>query len=202
MSFNPKLSAIALDFDRVDLYAPVTIKIIHKDSCNPIILNPDAIFFHSTFSFKEVYLTDSILYWKAVGDKSGASYYIERYDGGIWKEVANFESKGVYAGTSYEYIPNLEEGPNKYRIKYVFPDEKYLYSREIDYHYYPEPVTFSPKRTNYLIRFSRNASYKIYDPKDSVVLEGVGTQVDVRRLWKGEYVIYFDGKDPGIFVKE
>ena len=53
-----------------------------------------------------------------------------------------------------------------------------------------------------MIKFSRSAQYKIYDPKDKVVLEGVGNEVDVSRLWKGEYVIYFDGKDPGTFVKE
>ena len=200
--FNSRLSAIALDFKEIDLYTPVTIKIIHKDSCSPIILNPDAIFFHSTFNFKEIELTDSLLCWKAVGDKEGADYLVERYEGGIWMEVSNIESQGIYAGTKYEYVPRLEEGPNKYRIRYNFPDGKYLYSRDIDYHFYPEPVTFNPKRTSHLIKFSRSASYKIYDPKDSVVLEGVGTQVDVRRLWKGDYVIYFDGKDPGTFTKE
>lgn len=199
---NPKLSAISLDFERIDMFTPVTIKILHKDSCNPIILNPDAIFFHTTFSFKEILLSDSLLTWKAVGDKTGGNFFVERYESGIWDEVASFEAQGVFAGTSYQYVPNLEEGGNKYRLKYVFPDNKYLYSREIDYHYYPEPVTFTPKRTNSLIKFSRNTSYKIYDPEDKMVLEGVGTQVDVRRLWRGEYIIYFDGKDPGSFVKE
>jgi len=201
-TFNPKLSAISLDFEKVELYAPVTIKIIHKDSCDPIILNPDAIFFHSTFNFKAIILSDSLLSWKAVGDKPGARYIVERYESGIWDEVETIEAKGVYAGTEYEYVPNLEEGANKYRIRYIFPDNKYLYSREMDYHYYPEPVTFNPKRTNHMIKFSRSTSYKIYDPEDKMVLEGVGTQVDVRRLWKGEYIIYFDGKDPGSFIKE
>ncbi|XOV95240.1 MAG: hypothetical protein ACFHWX_11120 [Bacteroidota bacterium] len=200
--FNPKLSAIILEFEKVDLFTPVTIKIIHKDSCNPIILNPDAIFFHSTFNFQEIVLSDSLLTWHTIADKPGAQYVVERYMMGIWDEVATIESKGIYSGADYEFSPAMEEGPNKFRIKYIFPDNKYLYSREIDYHFYPDPVTFSPKSTKSLIKFSRNTSYKIYNPQDSVVLEGVGSEVDVRRLWKGQYVIYFDGKDPGTFTKE
>ncbi len=201
-AINPKQSAITLDFDRIDIYTPVTIKIIHREGCSPIILNPDAIFFHTTFGFKEILLTDSLLNWKAVGDKVGGQYAIEKYNAGIWEEVATMEAKGVFEGTNYDYIPNLEEGANKYRLKYIFPSNKYLYSRDIDYHFYPDPVSFSPKRSNSLIKFSRNTSYKIYDPEDKMVLEGVGTQVDIRRLWKGEYIIYFNGKDPGSFVKE
>ena len=200
--FNTRLSALVLDFDDLDLFTPVSIRIIHKDSCNPVIINPDAIFFHTTFSFKNINVTDSLLSWKAVGDKPGGQYIIEKYADFHWKDLDVIDAKGRFEGTSYEYVPYLEEGANKFRIKYVFPDGSYLYSRELDIHFYPEPVTFSPKRTSRMIRFSRSAQYEIYDPKDEVVLEGVGNEVDVSRLWKGEYVIYFDGKDPGTFIKE
>ena len=52
LNLNYQLSALILDFNKIDLFSPVSVKIFSKDSlCKPIVINPDAIFYHSNFSF-------------------------------------------------------------------------------------------------------------------------------------------------------
>lgn len=202
ISINKKVSAIKIDFDGIDLYTPIVIKILHKTTCTPVIINPDAIFYHNVFSFAEIILTDSTLVWKTEGEKVTGSFIIEKIQFGLWQEETSYEAVGKFEGAIYTHYPKISEGSNKYRIKYVFPDGNYLYSREIDFHFYPEPVTLTPQKTKSKIFFSRSAAYKIYDPGNKVILEGSGTEADVSSLPKGSYVIYFNEEDPGWFIKE
>ena len=115
------------------------------------------------------------------------------------------EALGRYEGTQYTYFPNLEEGANKYRIRYNFPRNSwagYLFSWEVDFDHYPEPVDFKPGSAKTKVYLSRSTHYEIYDAGNKLVLEGQGTVIDVTVLRQGQYVIYFNGKDPGTFIKE
>ncbi len=200
---NYDLSALKLDFEKNDLYTPVTIRIISDDSlCNPIIINPDAIFFHTAYKFTDVTLSEAGLSWTTEGERETGNYIVEKLQNGIWIDIHSEKAKGTFEKAEYAFLPILDEGGNKYRVKYEFGNGKYLISNEADYDHYPEPVTFTPKKTKRMIRFSRAAHYEIFDQNSKLVLSGEGTEVDVSKLWPGDYVIYFDGRDPGIFTKE
>lgn len=203
---NYKLSAIKLDFEGYDLNTPVRIKVLHKDSvCNSVIINPEAILFHTIFRFTEVSLTDSALVWKTKGERGKGNFVVEKLYNGIWIDKENLEASANYSGSEYSFYPNLEEGANKYRIRYNFPAGNrigHLYSRELDYDFYPEPVEFSPKLVKTRITLSRSSHYEIYDEGNNLVLEGQGVEIDVRVLRRGRYIIYFNRKDPGSFQKE
>ncbi len=206
LDINYKLSAIKLDFENVDLFTPITLRIQHKDTvCLPTIINPEAILFHTIFRFTEVTIADSALTWSTKGERGVGSFEIERLDGIYWIQREIIEAKGIYEGTSYSIFPRLEDGANQFRIKYNFPRGSrsgYLYSWEVDYDYYPEPVEFKPKSAKTRLYLSRPASYKIYNAGSEIVLEGAGSEIDVTVLRKGQYVIYFDDKFPGTFMKE
>lgn len=204
LPINTRVSAIKLDFASFDLFTPVAIDIYHADSiCLPVVLNADAIAFHSAFSFREIIMNDSVLTWQAVGDQEGGTYTLERYQGGIWLEEDTIPSKGTFEAAEYHYYPQLAEGANKYRVRYTYPGGKrYLYSREVDFHYYPDPVTFKPFNAEDYLNLSRSASYEIYDGGSNLVLSGTGVTIDVSGLPRGDYVIYFDGSDPGLFRKK
>lgn len=73
---------------------------------------------------------------------------------------------------------------------------------EVDYDHYPEPVEFTPKSTKTRLYLSRSTHYEIYDDGNTLVLEGQGKEIDVRVLRRGRYIIYFNKKDPGTFIKE
>lgn len=201
LDMNYNLSALKVDFKN-DLYTPVVIKIESSDSlCNPIILNPDAIFFHSFFKFRDVSLSDSLLTWTTEGEKINGSYVVEKLKNGFWDPINTQSAQGKFEKAEYQLEISLEEGANKYRVKYEFGNGRYLYSYEVDYDYYPEPVTFKPKKTRTTLTLSRSAFYEVYDPKGKKVLSGQGTTIDVSALYPGDYVIYFDGRDPGVFTK-
>ena len=68
LDINYKLSALKLDFSDYDLFTPVKIRLMHRDTlCVPVIINPDAILFHTIFRFVSVSLTDSALIWSTKG---------------------------------------------------------------------------------------------------------------------------------------
>lgn len=203
LNLNYKSSAIKIDFKQIDVHSPVSIKILHKEACHPTIINPDAIFFHSVFSFEEIQVSDSLISWKTVGEKEGGGQYaIEYIEGGLWTEQSTIVAQGKFEGATYTHSPKVSVGSNKFRIKYIYPSGDFLYSCELDLHFYPEPVTFQPKVTNSKIIFSRRAYFQIYDAGSTQVLDGTDAEVDVSRLPRGEYVIYFDGDDPGMFTKK
>ncbi len=204
---NYKLSAIQLDFDGFDLYTPVNIRIVHADSiCDPIIINSEAVLFHTIFRFSTIQLTDSSLMWTTKGERGVGNFAVEKLDNGIWIEKWTLPASGVYEGSPYSYFPeDLEEGANKYRVKYIYPSgsrRRYLYSSEVDYDHYPEPVEFQPKSAKTRLYLSRATPYEIYDGNSELVLTGQGSEIDVTVLRQGQYVIYFNGKDPGTFIKE
>jgi len=206
MNINYKLSAIKLDFEGFEMYSPIRIKVLHKDSlCNSVVINPEAILFHTIFRFVTTSLSDTALVWTTKGERGIGSFEVEKLQDGFWVSEEIIEAKGVYEGCEYIHYPNMEEGANKYRVKYKFPPNnrlQFLYSQEVEYDFYPDPVVFSPKTVKTKLYLSRATHFEIYDAGDNLVLEGRGTEIDVRVLRRGRYVIYFNRKDPGIFVKE
>ena len=206
LDLNYNLSALKIDFEEYDLFTPVKIQIIHKDSiCTSTIINPEAILFHTIFRFVDVSFTDSALVWSTKGESGIGTFEIERLMNGVWVDQEIREAVGRYEGISYTYYPNLEEGANKYRIRYNFPSgrrNRYLYSREVDFDFYPEPVEFTPKSAKTRLFLSRSTHYEIYNDAQKLVLEGQGKEIDVTVLRRGRYIIYFNGNDPGTFIKE
>lgn len=191
--------AVKIDFDYMDLHTPVALRLKHGAGCRPVIINPDAIKYHSAFSFQSINFYDSTINWETKGEKGQGRFILERYNLGIWDQTDTLVSKGAYSGAEYHIFPQVEEGANKYRVRYEIPNGEYLYSNEIDFHYYPEPVTFSPSQTRGKIKLSRRATYKIYDAGGKMVLSGEGSSIDASALPPGNYVVYFNDKDPGVF---
>lgn len=206
LNINYRVSALKIDFSGYDLFTPIKIRLVHKDTlCIPTIINPEAVLFHTIFRFVDVSLTDSALVWNTKGESGVGEFEIEKLYNGIWVDQELRPAIGRYEGAEYTYYPNMEEGANKYRIRYNFPPGsrvKYLYSREVDFDHYPEPVEFTPKSAKTKLYLSRSTHYEIYNAGRKLVLEGQGKTIDVTVLRQGQYVIYFNGKDPGTFIKE
>lgn len=201
LKINYKMSAIKVDFSGIDLYSPVVVKVVHSSECMPVIINPDAIFFHSVFQFESINISDTALSWKTHGEVEMSKYILQQYGNGIWMSIDTLEAEGDFGGASYVMKPYLEEGPNKLRLQYLKSDDSYLLSREIDFHYYPEPVVFRPFVADRVLNLSRTAMYDIYDAGGKLMISGQGSSIDVTELPSGDYVIYFDKKEPGVFKK-
>ncbi len=207
VDMNYDISALKLDFEGIDLYAPVKIRIIHSDTtCISTIINPEAVLFHTIFRFSSIELSDSVLIWTTKGERRKGEFEVEKLaSSGQWEDQEVIAAFGEYEGATYHHFPNLKEGANKYRIRYNFPSGSrmnHLYSEELEIEYYPERVQFNPKYAKRRLYLSRTSKYEIYDQGNTLVLEGRGKEVDITPLRRGRYVIYFNGKFPGGFNKE
>jgi hypothetical protein len=197
---NLSLTAVRLNFDQFDLYTPVTIQIHYGDSCKPKIVNPEAVLYHSSFKYDSLVLNDSIMHWYTKGDRRDGRYEIEQLKGDMWDLVKTMRSKGRFDGAQYVYFPTHRDGGNKYRIKYVLPRGRYLYSAEMEYYHYPEGVSFSPRVVTDKMNLSREASFQILKDGE-VILKGKGKVIPLRKLAPGDYSIILDG-DEDTFVKK
>ncbi|MGB3466786.1 MAG: hypothetical protein WBA74_16010 [Cyclobacteriaceae bacterium] len=196
-----KLSAIKLNFSEFDLYTPVKITINHKNICKPVIVNKQAILFHSSFKFTDMVLTDSVMTWSTKGDRQDAVFQIEKLYSNGWSLIETVEAKGQFKGAEYQYIPELEEGANKYRIKYKINEDRYLYSSEVELEFYPDPVQLISAVVSTTVRFSRVSEFRIEDKTGETILTGNGKSIDIRHLKAGEYYIFFDD-NPIYFLKD
>lgn len=200
VDLNYQLSALRIDFDGISMNSPVYIDVNHMVQCAPRIVNPLAIYYHSNFKYTKLLLNDTTLYWETKGDDSEGKYHVEQLNGDYWSEVGVINSKGIFEGTSYSFAPFHMTGSNKFRIKYQLPSGRYLYSDELEYVYYKEPITFNIA-SNRMI-FSVATEYEILDAKGNTVIQGEGKEIPLRLMKPGEYVIFFDGGRSESFIKK
>ena len=197
---NLNLTAVRLNFKSIDRFSPVTVKIIHGDSCKPRIVNPEAILYHSNFKFDSLVLNDSIMHWYTKGDRRDGLFKIEQLKNLYWNEVKTVRSKGRFDGAQYVFFPDHQDGGNKYRIKYELPNNRYLYSPELEHYHYPDGVSFSPRLVTDKMNLSREARYEILK-NGEVILSGVSKVIPLRRLSPGDYSIMLNGEEHP-FVKK
>lgn len=185
-----KSSALEVSFIEKELYVPVTVVIRHQPDCTPKILNEDAIRFHSAFSFTQLSLNDTALYWKTKGERMNSKFTVEKlfFDG--WEYDQELASEGKFEGGEYAVFPDLKEGVNKFRIKYEVPSaDRYLFSEELEHVYYPEPIRIFPLTVTRTLNISRVADYEISTPEGYTILTGRGKVIELERLRRGEYFI-------------
>ncbi|MGL1887755.1 MAG: hypothetical protein OCD76_14660 [Reichenbachiella sp.] len=198
---NLRLTAIKLNFNEVDKFAPVHVKVIHGDSCQPKIVNPQAILYYTSFKFDSLVINDSLMHWYTKGDKREGMFYIERLKYMNWEELHSMKAKGRFDGAQYVYFPEHNDGGNKYRIRYELPNGRYLYSTEVEHYHYPEGVSFSPRVVTDIMYLSREARFEISDSNGEIILTGVAKKIPLRKLRSGDYTINIEG-DIDSFVKK
>jgi hypothetical protein len=187
---NPKVSAIEISFKGMELFTPVFIKISYSKGCIPTVLNPEAVKFHSAFGFRDLQLNDTLLSWKSRGEKVTGTYEIEKLYGDSWALLETIPSKGLFSGSEYEYLPEHKEGSNKFRIKYSqYDPARTLYSEELEFVYYPEPIRIYPFSVSDKLYISRVCDYEITTADGKTVLIGKGKEIQLKGLRRGEYFI-------------
>jgi hypothetical protein len=193
IDINLRLSALKLNFKNEDLFTPIIVRIKHDEGCKPKFINPESILFHSSFKYDSLFISDSIMSWHTKGDKREGVYIIEKLAEGYWDEVATINSKGEFEGADYVYFPSFKPSGNKYRIKYSLPNGRFLYSEELEVFQFDDPITFSPKSVSDKITLSRYSEYEILDMEGNLIVSGAGRVIPLRKLKKGDYMIYLEG---------
>lgn len=193
VNLNLKLSALKLNFDKVELFSPVAVVINHKKYCTPRIVNPEAILYHSSFKFDSLFINDSLLTWHSKGDKRNGIFKIERLEDDYWETLTRIRAKGYFDGAQYVFFPEHKPEGNIYRIKYELPNGRYLYSEEMEHFQFPDEISFSPKNVEDVITLSQKAPYIITNEYGKEIMKGNAKTIPVGMLKPGEYNIEIEG---------
>ncbi len=173
----------------------VKVEIKHKDNCTPKVLNPEVLKPKSTFKILTMTIeNDNTLKWVTTNEAGSLPYIVEQYRWNKWVKVGTVEGKGTPGTHTYSIQVHPHSGMNKFRIKQIDYTKQPHYSQELTYRSKKPPVTFSPKKVENEIKFSRPTLYEIYDYYGNIVKKGFGDKVDVSGLKKGEYFLNYDNQ--------
>ena len=188
----PSSSAIEVRMEDLLTRAEVDIRIIHKSSCRPEVLNPEVLSVVPLVRFEYLYLRDNKLCWKIQGEEDAAHYQIEYVSGGAWEKEAT-----VAAGADsavYVYAPiNFLPGVNKYRVQYISPNCR-LHSSDVEILLDDKLITFNPAVVRDQMTLSERTYFEILDAHQQLIIKGEARQIPLRRLKPGDYFIVLDGK--------
>lgn len=191
---NPQSSAYMVDLSKYKINDFVIIRIIHRNDCEPKVINPQVIRRKADFAFTSMELTKDKLTWTTQGEIPNSRLFIEQFINNKWVIIKALPAKGRYDENFYEYVPSIGSGSNSFRLKMLTPQGAVLYSRIVAYNSEEPPVTFRPARVTDRIFLSRATKYAIFDAQGNLLKKGTGETIDCSELTAGLYYLNFDNK--------
>ncbi len=91
-------SAFAIDFNMLNLKIgdPLNIEIIHKEGCDPIVINPEVLKPISTFELTSITVDkNNLLKWSTTNESGILPFIIEQYRWNKWVKVGEVQGKGT-----------------------------------------------------------------------------------------------------------
>lgn len=200
MPGGTSMGAFEIDFSlfNIEIGEPVFIVIEHNEGCKPKILNPEVLRPRSTFTVKEMKISDDgKLTWTTEGERGKLPFTIEQYRWNKWVIVGEVQGKGSGETNSYEFQVSPHSGVNTVRVVQVDHSGTKRTSDEIKFTSDIPTVTKTPAQVRNEIKFLANGSpietrYEIYDAYGNIVKKGVGASVNCSNLLRGVYYINFD----------
>ncbi|MFT3884404.1 MAG: hypothetical protein QM724_02935 [Flavobacteriales bacterium] len=181
----------------------VVVKIMHKDGCTPVVLNPEVLRPKSTFDIvKQAVAPDGTFSWTTTNETGELPFVVEEKRWNKWIKVGEVMGTGTPGEHTYSFKVTPHSGENTYRVKQVDLIKKARFSQNVTY---TDPavavVTWSPAKPKDTITFSSNTLYEVYDQFGNIVKRGYGNTVDVSTLKKDLYYLNYDNKTGETFTK-
>ncbi len=195
-------SAFEIDFRNLQLKVgdKVEVKIIHKDDCNPKVLNPEVLKPKSTFEVVSISVDkDLFLKWSTKSETGKLTFTVEQFRWNKWVKVGEVEGKGTPEVNSYSFKVVPHSGKNQYRVKQVDYTGQPKLSKTVDYMGNSKEITFAPAKVSKEITFSADKTpietmYEIFDQFGNIVKRGYSSIIDAANLPKGAYYLNYDNK--------
>jgi hypothetical protein len=197
----PKTSAFVVNLSHLEIGGAVFIKIVHKQGCEPKIINPQVIRSKSKFQFLIVNADALSVHWSTIGELPYGKFYLEHYQNKSWGNIETITGKGSFESNQYNIEPKHHTGDNKYRLKYVQSDGKIYFSQVFTYFNDVEPISFHPTLVVDRITLSRASDYAVVDSYGNQITKGQGKEITLNSLKAGLYFLYVDNREEK-FVKK
>ena len=165
----------------------------HEENCEPIISNLDAVKRSSELfleSFKYI-RRQGILQWDVAELDSGKVFEIEQY---LWGKWTTAKALGLSDTISISiYNPILSSKLNLFRIKQTDPNQDIVtYTKSVKVRTGNRNIIIQKGRIKEKLFFSAKTHYEIYSIDGHLLISGIGSEVDVEGLEKGDYWINYD----------
>lgn len=192
---NPEVTALHIPLGKwVAKGESVRISITHKDTCKPLVLNPEVLQMDRDFRFIDIMITNNSVDFTTEGERTVGKFVVEmRFTNNdlthFWEDQIAIDAKGNMDLNRYSAEPRHYPGDNIYRIRYEPLEGKVVYSEEITYTSTKKPISFSPVSVTTKITLSEWATYEIQDANGRVIKAGEGREIMLQELKPGEYYI-------------
>jgi len=196
-------SAFAVDLTQFDLNPgdDLIVTIRSKSSCDPKIINPEAISPTSTCRFSDISLNNNgELHWVTEGENGRLPFIIEHFKWNKWVEIGSVEGKGKADKNGYFLKIKLPDGENKIRIKQKDYQGIKL-SEEVTINVSKPASKLVTEKVSNSVDFTANTHYELYSSYGVLLKTGYASKIDITSLEKGRYYLNYE-KSFGIELKK
>ena len=189
----PKTSAIQIDLSGFSLNEEITIRIVHDDSCRPLVVNPEVIKQAREFEFLYVQVDDLSINWITTGESPGGVFELEKLKWEGWEKIIQIPGKGQFDNNQYSIEAFHYTGDNSYKLTYTNKEGEKFMSEEVSFYSLLDPIVMYPGEKIYdWISLSRETDYKIYNDYDTLMIKGFGDEINVSMLDYGDFYIILE----------
>jgi hypothetical protein len=173
----------------------VTIEIIHKNDCVPVVLNPEVLKPRPTYEVVSMNINSSgILKWTAKNESGPLPYIIEQFKWNKWVYVGEVQGIGTPENHDYSFQVSTHSGENKFRVKQAGLGVDAKYSSSVVLNSMTDKPTYMLSKNTKAIQYSIETSFEVYDAFGTVVKKGFGNETNIENLPKGKYYLCFDNQ--------
>lgn len=190
---NSSAFAIDLGLFGFKMGQAVEVVIRTKDSCEPSVVNPDAIAPESTFDLQSISSPErGTLQFTTANEVGPLPFVVEQFKWNKWVEVAQIDGQGQSEQANvYNVNVPLHSGQNTFRIVQRDANGSRISAKQEIEGLDVQVAILAEKFTNHL-EFSSDTTYEVYNLYGLVVARGYGKKVDATAWKPGTYYVNFD----------
>ncbi|WMN11364.1 hypothetical protein QYS49_38125 [Marivirga salinae] len=192
---SPTVSAYEVDLQNLEPETRVVIRIVHHDDCQPELINPEVIQGDLKFSWLKVYVDENQMIWITTKESKDGFYIVEKDTEDGWFPLDTVKTKGGIFINQHSIELDHIKGDNLYRVQYHEPDMEVKLSESFNFHSDKSEISHAINEDNWIIEFTEEVSYLLYNNNSRIIKRGKGVSCDIRKLPRGRYLIKYDGKE-------
>lgn len=193
-------SAFSINLSNLEIGSSVHIKIVYSEDCQPRIINPYVLQGAENYTFNAVAVADQIIKWSLNEPVLSGRFIIEKYSENYWKPVTTAAVVLNEKEYSVTLAPFIQNGTNKFRIKYLSPKEQVFISKNIEYYSAAQQISLNNDTSNRIL-LSKETSYEIIDADGNKIRDGKGKEIAISNLHPGTYYLNYENKSEKFLKK-
>lgn len=172
----------------------VTIEIIHKDFCKPLVLNAEDLKPRPSFEIMTMNISSTgLLKWTSKNESGPLPYIIEQFKWNKWVPVGEVNGAGTPDMHDYQFQVSTHSGENKFRVKQVGLGALPKYSNPVTVTSMSEKPNYAVNKDYTSLQFSTETAYELYDDY-GIIKKGYGKEIKMDNLKKGKYYLCYDNQ--------